>query len=110
MGSRRRHRLVYSVTEAAELLGIGRSTAYDLVARGELETVRLGGRVVVTRPTLTELIGVEPPLPYELDAHHDVAVPDSATRSDDISRLEPRTQSRTRADQSRLPFPSRDAS
>ncbi len=61
-------RLVYTVTEAAELLGLGRSTAYELVARGELETVRLGSRVMVTRPTLTALLGFEPPLPGELDA------------------------------------------
>jgi excisionase family DNA binding protein len=63
----REFRLVYSVTEAAELLGIGRSTAYELVQRGELATTRLGSRVVVTRPTLTTLLGVEPPLPAELD-------------------------------------------
>ncbi len=31
-------RLVYTVAEAAELLGIGRSTAYELVARGEIVT------------------------------------------------------------------------
>ncbi|MCP3856218.1 MAG: helix-turn-helix domain-containing protein [Actinomycetia bacterium] len=61
-------RLVYTVAEAAELLGIGRSTAYELVARGELVTTRLGSRVVVSRPTLTALLGVEPPLPRELDA------------------------------------------
>jgi len=61
-------RLVYTVVEAAELLGIGRSTAYELVARGELATVRLGRRVVVTRPTLAALLGFEPPLPRELDA------------------------------------------
>ena len=60
-------RLVYTVAEAAELLGIGRSTAYDLVARGELPTVRLGHRVVVSRPALTALLGFEPPLPGELD-------------------------------------------
>lgn len=67
MGSRDL-RLVYTVAEAAELLGIGRSTAYELVGRGELATVRLGRRVVVTRPTLTALLGFEPPLPGELDA------------------------------------------
>jgi len=67
MGSRDL-RQVYSVSEAAELLGIGRSTAYDLVGRGELAVVRLGSRQMVTRPTLTELLGVEPPLPGELDA------------------------------------------
>jgi len=60
-------RLVYSVVEAAELLGIGRSTAYELAARGELATTRLGNRVVVSRPTLTELLGVQPPLPGELE-------------------------------------------
>lgn len=60
-------RLLYSVAEADELLGIGRSTAYDLIARGSLPTVRLGRRVIVTRPTLTALFGVEPPLPHELD-------------------------------------------
>lgn len=61
-------RLVYSVVEAAELLGIGRSTAYELVASGELATTRLGRRVLVSRPTLTALLGVEPPLPGELEA------------------------------------------
>lgn len=60
-------RLVYSVTEAAELLGISRSTAYELVSRGELPTVRLGRRLIVTRPALTALLGVEPPLPGDLD-------------------------------------------
>jgi excisionase family DNA binding protein len=60
-------RLVYTVSEASELLGIGRSTAYDLVARGELATTQLGSRVFVTRPTLKELLGIEPPLPAELD-------------------------------------------
>ena len=62
-------RLVYSVTEAAELLGISRSTAYELVTRGELPTVRLGRRLIVTRPALTALLGVEPPLPCDLDHH-----------------------------------------
>jgi len=61
-------RLVYTVTEAAELLGIGRSTAYEIAARGELATVRIGCRTFVTRPTLTGLIGMEPPLPGDLDA------------------------------------------
>ena len=65
--SRGKHRLVYTVTEAAELLGLGRSTAYALAAQGELPTVRLGRRLMVTRPALAALLGFEPPLPYELD-------------------------------------------
>jgi excisionase family DNA binding protein len=60
-------RLVYTVGEAAALLGVGRSTAYDLIARGELRAVRLGRRLCVTRPVLTELLGCEPPLPQDLD-------------------------------------------
>jgi excisionase family DNA binding protein len=63
-------RLVYTVVEAAALLGLGRSTAYDLVARGELTATRLGRRVFITRPVLTELLGCEPPLPDDLDPKH----------------------------------------
>jgi excisionase family DNA binding protein len=56
-------RLVYTVTETAEILGVGRSTAYDLIARGEIKVLRLGHRLFITRPVLTELLGSEPPLP-----------------------------------------------
>lgn len=45
--------LVYSVTEAASALGIGRSLAFELVRRGELPTVRLGRRRVIPRHLLT---------------------------------------------------------
>ena len=83
--SRSRHRLVYTVTEAGELLGLGRSTAYDLAARGELPTVRLGRRLMVTRPALTALLGFEPPLPYELDDAHRT-VPTTAGRRPQSSR------------------------
>lgn len=65
--SRGELRLLYTVAEAAELLGVGRSTAYDLVARGELASVRLGRRVAVTRPALAALLGFDPPLPHELE-------------------------------------------
>jgi excisionase family DNA binding protein len=60
-------RLVYTVAEAAALLGLGRSTAYDLIERGELPATRLGRRVFITRPVLTELLGCQPPLPDDLD-------------------------------------------
>ena len=59
-------RRVYTVAEAAALLGVGRSTAYELIARGELDARNIGRRLIVTRPTLTELLGCEPPLPAEL--------------------------------------------
>ena len=65
--SRLEMRLVYSVAEAAALLGIGRSTTHELAARGELATTRIGRRSVVTRPTLAALLGMDPPLPHERD-------------------------------------------
>lgn len=45
-------RLVWSVEEAAALLGISRAHAYELVARGELTHVRLGRRIVVPKRAL----------------------------------------------------------
>ncbi|MCZ7535607.1 MAG: helix-turn-helix domain-containing protein [Acidimicrobiia bacterium] len=48
------------MTEAAELLGVGRTLAYDLVARGVLPSVRLGRRVVIPRHALDELLTVVP--------------------------------------------------
>jgi excisionase family DNA binding protein len=83
-------RLVYTVSEAAELLGLGRSTAYDLAARGELPTVRLGRRVAVTRPALAALLGFDPPLPHELDeAHRAVPAPTPVQRSERTSTGQP---------------------
>ena len=52
--------LTVSVTEAAQLLGVGRTLAYDLVARGVLPSVRLGRRVVIPRLALDELLTVVP--------------------------------------------------
>ena len=46
-------RLTYAVEEAAELLGIGRSLAYELAQEGTLPGVkRLGRRYVVSRAAL----------------------------------------------------------
>lgn len=45
-------RLVMSVTEAAELLGISRALAYELVRSRRLPAVGLGRRLVVPRKAL----------------------------------------------------------
>jgi excisionase family DNA binding protein len=57
-------RLVLSVSEAAGLLGISRGLAYELVARGELPSLRLGRRIVVPRRALEALLeaGVADPV------------------------------------------------
>jgi len=49
-------RLVLTVEEAAYLLNVSRTLAYELVARGELPALRLGRRIVIPRATLDELI------------------------------------------------------
>ena len=52
----RPERLVLSVTEAAEMLGISRTLAYELVARQELPALRLGGRIVILLRPLQRLL------------------------------------------------------
>ena len=49
-------RLTYTVTEAAELLGISRSSAYECVRRGEIPSLTLGRRVVVPRRALDAVL------------------------------------------------------
>ena len=54
-------RLTMTVTEAAEVLGISRAFAYELVGRGEIPVVRFGRRVVVPRKALETLLEVGRP-------------------------------------------------
>ncbi len=49
-------RLVWTVEEAARLLGISRAHAYELVARGELPHLRFGRRVVVPKLAIETLL------------------------------------------------------
>lgn len=50
-----------SVTEAARILGISRTTAYECVRSGDLPSVRLGGRIVVPTQAVERLLaGGEP--------------------------------------------------
>lgn len=51
-------RLAVSVAEAASLLGISRSFAYELARRGELPAVRLGRRLVVPVIGLEAMMGI----------------------------------------------------
>jgi len=49
-------RLVYTVTEAAQLLGVSRASAYELVARGEIPVIRLGRRILIPKTQLLALL------------------------------------------------------
>jgi excisionase family DNA binding protein len=52
-------RITLTVSEAAELLSISRSTAYAAAKSGQLPVLRLGRRLVVPVPALRKLLGVE---------------------------------------------------
>jgi excisionase family DNA binding protein len=50
-------RTTITVEEAASLLGIGRSAAYEAARRGQLPTRRLGRRLFVPVPALLDWLG-----------------------------------------------------
>lgn len=50
-------RLVWSVDETAHRLGISRAHAYELIARGDLPSLRLGRRIVVPVRAIEALLG-----------------------------------------------------
>jgi excisionase family DNA binding protein len=49
-------RLLLRVSDVCLLLGVGRSTVYEMIARGELPVVRIGRLVRVSRPGLEDWI------------------------------------------------------
>jgi len=49
-------RLAYSPSETAKLIGIGRTTLYELIGNGSLETVKLGSRRLITRAAIDRLL------------------------------------------------------
>ena len=61
-------RLVYTVAEAGEMLGISRAFAYELVARGELPVIKLGRRRLVPKAGLLALVGAAEPARVAPDA------------------------------------------
>lgn len=49
-------RLVYTVAETAELLGIALGTAYECVRNGDIPSIKLGRRIAVPRKALQQLL------------------------------------------------------
>lgn len=49
-------RLTLTVEEAAVVLGISRSHAYESVKRGELPCIRIGRRILVPKIALAEMM------------------------------------------------------
>ncbi len=50
-----------TVPEAAEMLGISRSTAYECVRRGEIPSLKLAGRVVIPKMAFEAFLGEHAP-------------------------------------------------
>jgi excisionase family DNA binding protein len=55
-----RGRTTITVEEAGTILGIGRSSAYELVRSGEIPMIRLGRRFVVPVAPLRRMLGEAP--------------------------------------------------
>ena len=49
-------RLCITVPEAAEMLGILRNFAYELVKRGELPVIKFGKRLLIPRVALEKML------------------------------------------------------
>jgi len=49
-------KLTLTVPEAARVLGIGKNLAYDAVARGEIPSIRVGGRILVPVLALEKML------------------------------------------------------
>jgi len=49
-------RLLLRPTEAADAIGVGRSKVYELLAKGELPSIRIGGCIRVPVESLREWI------------------------------------------------------
>jgi excisionase family DNA binding protein len=46
----------YTIDEAAQLLGIGRNSAYEAARRGEIPTVKIGKRLLVPKASFDRLL------------------------------------------------------
>lgn len=53
------HPLTLTVEQAGQVLGVGRSTAYELVRSDDLKCIRLRRRIVVPIAHLAESLGVD---------------------------------------------------
>lgn len=60
-----RQRATVTVAEAGELLGVSRAHAFNLARSGELPTLKLGRRRVVSAPRLLAMLDASPDMESE---------------------------------------------
>jgi len=51
-----KEKLTLTVDETAKCLGIGRNSAYEAIARGEIPVVKVGKRLLVPKAALEKLL------------------------------------------------------
>ncbi len=49
-------RMSYSISEAAAMIGLGRTTFYGLIKKGEIPVVKIGKRTLIRSSDLSRLI------------------------------------------------------
>jgi excisionase family DNA binding protein len=49
-------RQTLTVSEAAQALGVSRNKAYEAAKRGEIPTIKIGGRILVPRAALERML------------------------------------------------------
>ncbi len=54
-------KLTLTVAEAARCLGIGRNSAYEAIAKGEIPVVKIGKRLLVPKAALEKLLAAGQP-------------------------------------------------
>ncbi len=70
----------YSVEEAAKILGIGRSAAYQAVRTGEIPSIRIGRRLLVPVQALEQLLLTAKPSTTEMQISADQNTKSEALR------------------------------
>ena len=49
-------KLTYTVSEASEVLGIGRTKMYELVSSGEIKSIRFGDAIRISKAYLDDVV------------------------------------------------------
>lgn len=68
MSAARLERRTWTITEVAQLLGVSRSTAYEMAKRGDLPTILCGSHYKVPKAALENYLRACDPYAEPLDA------------------------------------------
>ena len=52
----------YSIKEATEVLGIGKTKMYELANSGEIPVIKIGSRTLISKKVIDNLVNPEPNL------------------------------------------------